>query len=97
MVTDSQVKAQIAGVCTEYSRRVWKGFAPETIRFLGGGGGTWNKSYMKTVPVLVAVCYRVTDEPTSEVALISTWMAIQNILLAATCEGLGPAFTHTLV
>lgn len=89
VVTELETKARIADSCTEFSKEVWKSFAPETARFLGSRGGTWNKSYMKNVPILLAVSYKVTDEPASEVALASTWTAIQNVLLAATNENLG--------
>ena len=95
VITDSEVKTKIADTCTKYSKKVWKNFASETARFLSSRGGTWNKSYMKIIPILVAVCYKVTDEPTSEIALASTWTAIQNILLAATNENLATCiYTH---
>ncbi len=95
VVTASEVKSKIADVCTEYSKRVWRDFAPETAKFLGARGGTWDKSYMKTVPVLIAVCYRVTHEPVSEYALASAWAAIENMLLAATNEKLAACvYTH---
>jgi len=88
VISDVEVKAKIADVCTEFSRKVWENFAPETARFLAGSGGTWNKSYMRMIPVLIAVCYRVTTEPMSEYALASAWAAIENMLLAATNEAL---------
>jgi len=95
VVTDPKVKAKIAEVCTEYSKKVWRDFTSETAKFLGSRGGTWNKSYMKTLPVLIAVCYCVTKEPLSEYALASTWAAIQNILLAITNEDLAACiYTH---
>lgn len=95
VVTSPEVKAKIADVCTEYSKKVWKNFAPETAKFLGGRGATWNKSYMKTLPLLVAVCYCVTKEPVGEYALASAWTAIQNMLLAATNENLASCiYTH---
>jgi len=98
VITNPEVKAKIADVCTKYSKRVWKNFAPETVKFLGSRGGTWNKSYMKTIPVLVAVCYCVTEEPVSEYALASAWAAIQNILLATTNENLAACiYTHAYV
>jgi len=68
---------------------------PETARFLAARGGTWNKLYMRVIPVLIAVCYRATDEPMSDYALASAWTAIENTLLAATNEGLGSCvYTH---
>lgn len=96
VITSAKVKGKIADVCTQYSRRVWKDFTPETARFLGGRGGTWNKSYMKVIPVLVAVCYCVTEEPVAEYALASAWVAIENMLLAATNENLAACiYTHS--
>lgn len=95
VITSPEVKTRIADTCTEYSKEVWKNFTAETAKFLSSRGGTWNKSNMKTVPILIAVCYEVTDEPTSEIALASTWAAIQNILLAATNENLATCiYTH---
>jgi len=95
VITSPEVKSKIANICTEYSKRVWKNFTPEIVRFLGSRGGTWDKSSMKTIPVLVGVCYLVTDEPKREYALASTWTAIQNILLAATNENLASCiYTH---
>lgn len=44
VITSAKVKGKIADVCTQYSRRVWRNFTRETARFLGGRGGTWNKS-----------------------------------------------------
>jgi len=88
VVTEPEVKAKIADVCTEYSRKVWKNFGPETAKFLGGRGGTWNKAYMKNVPVLITVCYQAADESAKESAFASAWAAIENMLLATTNEGL---------
>jgi nitroreductase len=94
-VTRSETKARIADTCTEYSKEVWKSFTPETARLLSSRGGTWNKSHMKNIPILLAVSYKVTDELTSEIALASTWTAIQNVLLAATNENLAACiYTH---
>lgn len=96
VITSAEVKNNIADVCTQYSRRVWKNFTPETARFLGGRGGTWNKSHMKVIPVLVAVCYCVTEEPLAEYALASAWAAIENMLLATTNENLAACiYTHS--
>lgn len=95
VVTRPELKVEIAETCTTYSKVVWKDFTPEIARFLGSRGGTWNKSYMRGIPILIAVCYKVSDEPTSQVALASTWTAIQNILLAAANENLGSCvYTH---
>ncbi len=98
VVASPEVKAKITDVCTEFSRKVWATFAPETARFLAARGGTWNKTHMKATPVLIAVCYRATAEPVSEYALASAWAAIENMLLAATNEGLGSCvYTHAFV
>jgi len=98
VVASAEVKAKIADVCTEFSRKVWEDFSPETARFLAARGGTWNKLYMRVIPVLIAVCYRATDEPMSDYALASAWVAIENMLLAATNEGLGSCvYTHAFV
>jgi nitroreductase len=95
VVTRSAVKAAIAEICTTYSKAVWKAFTPGIAKFLGSRGGTWNKSYMNTIPVLLAVCYRISHEPMNQIALASTWTAIQNILLAAANEDLGSCiYTH---
>lgn len=96
VITSPEVKGKIADVCTQYSRKVWKNFTRETAKFLGDRGGTWNKSYMKAIPVLVAVCYCVTDEPVAEYALASAWTAAENMLLAATNENLAACiYTHS--
>jgi len=98
VVTEAEVKAKIADVCPEYSKRVWKRFAPEKARLLGRQGGTWNKTYIKDIPALVVVCYHATDEPLSEYALASAWTAIENMLLAATNEGLASCvYTHAFL
>lgn len=52
-------------------------------------GGTWDKSYMKREPVPVAVCCAVPEGMREELALASVWMAVENMLLAATAERLG--------
>jgi len=95
VITDPWVKAKIADTCTKYSKEVWRIFTPEIAKFLAGRGGTWNKSSMKSIPILITVCYQATDEPKSEYALASTWAAIQNILLAAANENLASCiYTH---
>lgn len=95
VITKPEGKARIAETCTEHSKTVWKGFAPATARFLANRGGSWNKTGMKTVPLLVAICYTVTDEPTRDTAFASTWTAIENILLAVTNENLAACvYTH---
>jgi nitroreductase len=89
IVTDSGVKERIAKVCTESSRKAWAKFSPERARYLAARGGSWDKSGMAKVPVLVAVCYEVPERMKEELALGSAWIAVENMLLAATAEGLG--------
>jgi nitroreductase len=89
IITDVEVKKRIAHVCTEYSRKHWAVFSSETARYLAARGGSWNKSYMARVPVLIAVCFHVPEKMREELALASAWCAIENMLLAATAEGLG--------
>jgi nitroreductase len=89
VVRDVDVKGRIAETCTRFSRKAWAAFPPERVRYLAERGGTWDKSYMKHVPVLVAVCYGVPKGMREELALASVWMAVENMLLAATAEGLG--------
>lgn len=89
IVTEACVKRRIAGVCTRYSRRHWEEFPPEVARYLAARGGSWDKSSMTRVPVLIAVCYRLPEGMRRELVLGSVWAAIENMLLAATAEGLG--------
>jgi len=89
VVTDADVKGKVAEVCTEFSREHWKNFPSERAKYLAARGGTWDKSYMKNVPVLVAACYELLEDVTAELVLASVWTAVQNMLLAATAEGLG--------
>jgi nitroreductase len=44
---------------------------------------------MKHIPILIAVCYKLSESMRDELILGSVWMAVENILLAATDEGLG--------
>ena len=44
---------------------------------------------MKEIPVLVVVCYELPEKMRDELVLGSVWMAVENMLLAATDEGLG--------
>lgn len=89
VIRDVGVKGRIADVCTRFSRKAWAGFSPERARYLAERGGTWDKSHMKRVPVLIAVCCEVPEGLREELALASVWMAAENMLLAATNEGLG--------
>jgi nitroreductase len=88
VVREHDVKTRIAGVCTRYSREHWKDFVPERARYLAARGGTWDKSYMRDVPVLLGVTYKSEKGFRNELALGSTWMAVENMMLAITNEGL---------
>jgi len=89
VVKNVDVKGRIAEVCTRFSRGAWAGFSPERARYLAERGGTWDKTYMKRVPVLIAMCCEVPEGLREELALASVWMAVENMLSAATNEGLG--------
>ena len=89
VVTEVDVKREIAEICTEYSRKHWEEFPPEVARYLAARGGSWDKSTMAKIPVLVAVCYELPERMRHELVLGSVWAAIENMLLAATAEGLG--------
>jgi len=89
VVTDADVKQNIAKVCTEFSRKAWAEFSPERARYLAARGGSWDKSGMAKVPVLIVVCYEVLERMREEFVLGSAWCAVENMLLAATAEGLG--------
>jgi len=89
VVTSADVKEKIADTCTRFSRKAWANFSPQTAKFLASQGGTWDKSHMKAIPVLVAVCYQVPEKLSNEIALGSAWAAVENMLLAATAENLG--------
>jgi nitroreductase len=87
IVTDVDVKTRIAETCTKYSRKQWKKFPPERARCLAARGGTWNKSYMKDIPVMLCVTYKSEKGYQNELALGSTWIAVENMMLAITDEG----------
>jgi len=90
VVTERKLKEKLAVIHTEYSRKTWRGFKPEVAKDLASRGGTWNKEYLVDVPVWIVVCYRLTlQKGFDETAFASTWCAIENMLLAATAEGVG--------
>jgi nitroreductase len=89
VVADSEVKRRIALLSTEFSKKAWSKFTSERARYLAARGGSWDKSRMAKVPVLVAVCYEIVERIREELVLGSVWAAIENMLLAATAEGLG--------
>ncbi|MGA9387494.1 MAG: nitroreductase family protein [Candidatus Bathyarchaeia archaeon] len=88
VVTDPEVRQRIAAVCTESSKKAWSRFTPERAKYLAQRGGSWDKSSMGRIPALVVVCYEVLERMREEFVLGSAWAAIENMLLAATAEGL---------
>jgi nitroreductase len=89
VVTDPQTKTTIAQNSTRFSKKHWMRFSPERAKYLAARGGSWDKSYMKDIPTLIAVCYKPQENIRDELVLGSVWMAVENMLLAATDEGLG--------
>ena len=89
VVTNPEIKARIANNCTNFSKEHWKRFSPAQARYLAARGGSWDKSYMKDVPILIVVFYELPKNMSAKLVLGSVWMAVENILLAATDEGLG--------
>lgn len=89
VVTDADVKKKIAEMCTEFSRKAWAKLSPERARYLAARGGSWDKSSMGKIPVLIVVCYEILEGMREELVLGSAWASIENMLLAATAEGLG--------
>lgn len=89
VVTKVDIKQRIVKIFTEFSRKTWAEFSSERARYLAARGGSWDKSSMAKVPVLVAVCYGLVEGVRAELVLASVWAAVENMLLAATAEGLG--------
>ena len=89
IVTDIDVKRRIAVLSTEFSKKAWSKFTPKRAQYLAARGGSWDKSRMAKVPVLVTVCYEIVEGIREKLVLGSVWAAIENMLLAATAEGLG--------
>jgi nitroreductase len=89
VVTDSKTKTAIAQNCSRFSRKHWMRFSPEKARYLAARGASWDKSCMKDIPILIGVCYKRPENIRDELILGSVWMAVENMLLAATDEGLG--------
>jgi nitroreductase len=89
VVADPHEKTIIAENCTRFSKRHWTQFSPDRAKYLAARGGSWDKSYMKDIPILIAVCYKLPRNMRDELVLGSAWMAVENMLLAATDEGLG--------
>ena len=90
VVQNRELKEKLAKIHTEYSRKTWKTFESEIAKDLASRGGTWNKEYSVNAPAWIIICYKITlQKGFDETAFASTWCAIENILLAATAEGLG--------
>ncbi len=90
VIQDRELKQRLAKIHTEYSYRAWSEFKPEVAKDLASRGGTWKKEYLVDVPVWIVASYRRTiQKGFDEAAFASTWCAIENVLLAATAEGLG--------
>lgn len=89
VVTDVEIKRKIGESCTRFSRQYWKRFSPQRARYLAARGGTWDKSYMKDLPFLIVVCYEHLENMRDELLSGSVWLAVENMLLAATDEGIG--------
>jgi nitroreductase len=89
IVTDPETKNEIAQNCTKFSKEHWMKFSPERAKYLAARGGSWDKSGMKDIPILIAVSYRLSESVRDELVLGSVWIAVENMLLAATDEGLG--------
>jgi nitroreductase len=89
VVTDPNVKKRIADVCTESSKKAWMRFSPERAKYLAQRGGSWDKSGMAKIPILIVMCCEVLEQMREEMVLASAWTAIENMLLVATAEGLG--------
>jgi len=89
VITDRDIKAKIADNCTNFSKKHWKQFSPARAKYLAARGGSWDKSYIKDIPILLAVSYELPKNTNGELVLGSVWMAVENMLLAATDEGLG--------
>ncbi|MCW4054184.1 MAG: nitroreductase family protein [Candidatus Bathyarchaeota archaeon] len=89
VITDHHTKATIAQNCTRFSKKHWMQFPPERARYLAARGGSWDKSYMKDIPILIVVSYKSQENMRDELVFGSVWMAVENMLLAATDEGLG--------
>ena len=89
IVEDAQKKRRLAEICTKFSRLAWKDFSKNTAKLVAGRGGTWDKSYMTKLSVLIVVCYETIGKTVQDSnAHASAWCAIENLLLAATAEGL---------
>ena len=87
---DRVLLRRLAEVNTRFSRLAWEAFDSQTARDIASRGGRWDKGYVAELPLVIVVCYQVGVKGIpDELMLASTWCAIENLLLAATAEGLG--------
>lgn len=90
VVRDRVLLGRLAEVNTRFSRLAWEAFDSRTARDIASRAGRWNKGYVAELPVVIVICYQVGVKGIAdELMLASTWCAIENLLLAATAEGLG--------
>ena len=90
IVRDRALLQRLAEVNTRFSRLAWEAFDSKMAKDVASRGGRWNKSYVTELPVVIVVCYGVGVKGIpDELMLASTWCAVENVLLAATAEGLG--------
>jgi nitroreductase len=88
VVTDCEIKAKIADNCTSFGKEYWKQFPPARAKYLAARSGSWDKSCMIDVPILVVVFYKLQENMSDEIVLGSVWMDVKNMLLEATAEKL---------
>lgn len=90
IIHDRKLLRRLAEINTKFSRLAWKAFDSGMARDIANRGGRWNKSYVADLPLVIVVCYKVgVNNLPDELMLASAWCAIENMLLAATAEGLG--------
>jgi nitroreductase len=89
VITETEIKKKIAENSTLFSKEAWRKFSPERARYLAARGGSWNKSATARIPVFIVVCFLPVEDIRDELVLGSVWMAVENMLLAATNDSLG--------
>jgi nitroreductase len=90
VIRDRVLLRRLAEVNTRFSRLAWEAFDSQTARDIASRGGRWDKGYVAELPLVIVICYQVGVKGIAdELMLASTWCAIENLLLAATAEGLG--------
>ena len=70
IVTDPETKKAIAQNCTKFSKEHWMQFSPERAKYLAARGGSWDKSSMKDIPILIVVSYRLQESVRNELVEI---------------------------